>query len=211
MCSPGKSKGRGAMVTVEMSVSGPKGAGLYQTKQPRLLVSASESVPQGHRVCANGYSREGQQDATLSLRTPDSLEASHSDTEVLQSLPRIPRPAGPDSPEFQLDPPSIQQDGGRLIVDSWKEAEGSCRRHMGKGPPGPTVPGPRAVPPPPGAFPWLQTSNPSRPPQCRPESACWVLTAAGRREEARLRADLLRLGPDIDLPEAKGVCVLGSL
>lgn len=69
------------------------------------------------------------------LRTPDSPRASRRDTEVLQPLPRAPRPTGPDSPELQLDPPSIQQDGGRLIVDSWKEAEGSCRRRVRTGPP----------------------------------------------------------------------------
>lgn len=32
--------------------------------------------------------------------------------------------AQPDSPEFQLDPPAVQQNGGSLVVDPCKEAEG---------------------------------------------------------------------------------------
>ena len=89
--------------------------------------------------------------------------------------PQAPCLAWPDSPEFQLDPPSIQQDSGRLIVDACKEAEGSCRRRLGTGPPGP-----RGVPP--------HLSLPVAPAQ-QPELATPVLPQEPRLQGGRLQED----------------------
>lgn len=53
---------------------------------------------------------------------------------MLSPTPRHCNPTQPDSPELQLDPPAIQQDGSRLVVDPCKEAKRAAEVPPGEEP-----------------------------------------------------------------------------
>lgn len=144
-------------------------------EQPRLAVSASRSKVQSTLTACR-----------CKRRAPMNVHGTPSQLLITMtlhgwSLPQAPRPAWPDSPELQLDPPSIQQDGGRLIVDSCKEAESGCSDPWGQAHQDSPA-GPRGVCCSPLRPSCGSTQQPELASLHGPKSPGWVLTAPAGRE-----------------------------